>query len=204
LHLQRACLLDYQIKDGGLLGNWLFFLVSYSLSEWDASSEIIGGNEVKATMSASFLLVDCPNIYLQAEAVYQTSRKELVLTLREAVKNENKHRPSTMRRVRRRADGPRNQSLRTQKSSIDFPANDTALPITQLYGLHKPAKPPSFQQAQALEVRRRAVPIPTKKTKHPKFLLAPTTVYSGPVFQVQISLIEGEDPEICGLATHAL
>jgi len=38
-------------------------------------------------MGASFLLVDCLNIYLQAEAVYQTL-KELVLTLREAVENE--------------------------------------------------------------------------------------------------------------------
>ena len=61
--------MDYQIKDGGLLDSWLFFLANCSLSEWDASSEIIGGNKVKATMGASFLLVDCPNIYLQAEAV---------------------------------------------------------------------------------------------------------------------------------------
>ena len=43
---------------------------------------------MKATMGASFLLVDFPKIYLQAEAVYQTLRKELVLTLREAVEDE--------------------------------------------------------------------------------------------------------------------
>jgi hypothetical protein len=46
--------------------------------------------------------------------------------------------------------------------------------------------------------------MPEKKTKHPKCLPAPTTVYSGPVFQVQISLIEGEDPEIRDLANYAL
>ena len=80
--------MDYQMKDGGLLDSWLFFLVNCSLSERDTSSEIIGGNKVKATMDASFLLVDWPNIYLQAEAGYQTLRKELVLTLKEAVENE--------------------------------------------------------------------------------------------------------------------
>jgi len=110
----------------------------------------------------------------------------------------------SMRRVRRSADDPRNQSLRTQKSSIDFLANDTVLPITQRYGLRKPAKPLSFQQEQAPEVRRRAVPMLEKKTKHPEFLPAPTTVCRGPIFQVQIRLVEGEDPEIRDLATHAL
>ena len=74
-------------KASGLLDSWHFFLANCFLSKWDASSEIIGGNKVEATMGAC-LLVDCPNIYLQAEAVYQTLRKELVLTLREVVENE--------------------------------------------------------------------------------------------------------------------
>jgi hypothetical protein len=75
----EAFFLDYQMKGGGLLDSWLFFLVNCSLSERDASSEIIGGNKVKATMGASFLLVDCPNIYLQTEAGYPTLRRNLSL-----------------------------------------------------------------------------------------------------------------------------
>jgi hypothetical protein len=76
--------LDYQIKDGDLLDSWLFFLASCSLSERDASSEIMGGQQW-ACPSCWWI---APNIYLQAEAVYQTLRKELVLTLREAVESE--------------------------------------------------------------------------------------------------------------------
>jgi hypothetical protein len=73
--------LDYQIKDGGLLDSWLFFPANCSLSEW------VGGNEVKATKGASLLLVDCPDIHLQAKTIYQTLKKELVLTLKGAVES---------------------------------------------------------------------------------------------------------------------
>jgi hypothetical protein len=57
-----------------LLDSWLFFLASRFRSESDESCEIIEGDEVKATLGA-FLLVGCPNIYLQAEAICQTLRK---------------------------------------------------------------------------------------------------------------------------------
>lgn len=66
--------MDYQIKKGDLLDSWLFFLASRFRSESDEPCEIIEGDEVKATLGA-FLLVGCPNIYVQAEAIWQTLRK---------------------------------------------------------------------------------------------------------------------------------